>query len=265
MQKQLIREQFRKRVARSGNSGAVWVPKDWLGEEIVVMRLATPKLSLKEELLHILLPHLSSISAIFLYGSYARNEETKDSDIDVLIVAHQKFSLKPVQRFDITVIEHAKLHDSVQKNPFLYALVHEAKPLMNSVLLEELRQIQPHFKSFIIWYKETTKDSIASSKELLDLDKLESDYLTSYSVLYSLFLRLRGVFLLQSLLHKKTFSNASFKQFMTKHISLSEFMTAYTVYKKVRDHQKIATTTIPLFLPYKLLELLQQELRRLHD
>ncbi|HBE02769.1 MAG TPA: hypothetical protein DC049_09875, partial [Spirochaetia bacterium] len=51
----MFKEQIRRKVARSGNGGAVWVPKDWLGEEIIVTRLETPKLSLEEELINILL------------------------------------------------------------------------------------------------------------------------------------------------------------------------------------------------------------------
>ena len=39
MQEQITKEQIRKRVVRSGNGGAVWVPKDWLGEEIIVTRI----------------------------------------------------------------------------------------------------------------------------------------------------------------------------------------------------------------------------------
>lgn len=265
MQKQLIQEQLRKRVARSGNSGAVWVPKDWLGEEILVTRLATPKLSLEEELFNILLPHMQDISAIFLYGSYARKEETKDSDIDIFVIAKHKFTLKPTKRFDITVIEHTKLQETVQKNPFIYTLVHEARPLINSTLLAELQAIKPEFKQFIYWYKETTEDSILSNKELLALDALESSYLTSYSVVYSLILRLRGVFLLQSVLHHKQFSNASFKQFITKSLSLADFTKVYTIYRKVRDNQKIDPIKIELTLANKLLELLQKEVRRLHD
>ena len=62
MQNQMFKEQIRRKVARSGNGGAVWVPKDWLGEEIIVTRLETPKLSLEEELINILLPYLKNIS-----------------------------------------------------------------------------------------------------------------------------------------------------------------------------------------------------------
>ena len=41
-----IKEQLVKRVVRSGNGGAVWVPKDWLGQEVVVILPQKPKLEL---------------------------------------------------------------------------------------------------------------------------------------------------------------------------------------------------------------------------
>ena len=44
MQNLVIKEQLRKKVNKSGNSGAVWVPKAWLGEEILITR-QDPKIS----------------------------------------------------------------------------------------------------------------------------------------------------------------------------------------------------------------------------
>lgn len=264
MQRQIIKEQIRKRVARSGNSGAVWVPKNWLGEEILVTRLETPKLSLDEELLNLLLPHLQDISGIYLYGSYARKEETKYSDIDVLVVAKKTFALKPFKRFDITLIEYAKIQDAVKKNPFVYALIHEAKPILNSVFLDTLRQLQPDFKQFVTWYKETTLDSIASTKELLELDKLESPHITSYSIIYSLLLRLKGIFLIQSLLNNKKFSNFSFRRFLALAIPTSSFAKLFAAYRQVRDNEKTSHLRIETTLADKLLTLLQREVKRLH-
>ncbi len=265
MKNQLIQEQIRKRVARSGNSGAVWVPKDWLGEEILVTRLQTPKLSLGEELINILLPYLKDISGIFLYGSYARKEETKGSDIDVLIIAKNTFTMKHTKKFDITVLETSKIEDVVQKNPFIYAMLREAKPLFNSSLLEELQQSKKNFKPFIRWFKETTLDSIVSTKELIDLDSEESTYLTSYSVVYSLLLRLRGIFLLHSVLTNKPFTNALFKKYLTRFISVSSFIKLLQIYRNVRDNKKIDSVQIEIVLANKLLDLLQREVGSFHD
>src|SRR3989338_2250423 len=123
MQNLIIKEQIRKKVARSGNGGAVWVPKDWLGEEIIVTRIKTPKLSLEEELINVLLPYLKDICGIFLYGSYARKDETKNSDIDILVIGKNKIKIGNTKRFDINFIEIKKIKEAVQKNPFVYAII----------------------------------------------------------------------------------------------------------------------------------------------
>jgi len=148
IQKLAIKEQIVKKVVKSGNGGAVWVPKDWLGEEIIVTRLETPKLSLEEELINILLPYLKNISGVFLYGSYARREETKDSDIDVLVIGKNKLRIGNTKRFDLDFIEIKKIRNVVQKNPFVYAIIKEAKPIFNSDLLDELKQSKKDFSYF---------------------------------------------------------------------------------------------------------------------
>lgn len=264
MQELLIKEQIRKKVARSGNGGAVWVPKDWLGEEIIVTRIEKPKLSLNEEIINALLPYLKDISGVFLYGSYARNEETKDSDIDVLVIAKNKAELKNVKRFDINFIEINKIKEAVQKNPFIYAMINEAKPVINSCLLEELKQSKKDFKKFIKWYKETTYDSIKISREFVNLDEIDSSYLTSYNVVYSLILRLRGIFLIKSVLSNKNFSNSSFKKFITKHAHESEFKKAYKIYMNIRGNKKIGDEKIEISAVKNLLKILEEEINSLY-
>ncbi|MEK6835291.1 MAG: DUF2080 family transposase-associated protein [Nanoarchaeota archaeon] len=265
MQNLIVKEQIRKKVARSGNGGAVWVPKDWLGEEIIVTRIETPKLSLEEEIINILLPYLKDISGIFLYGSYARKEEIKDSDIDVLVIAKNAYKIKNNKKFDINFIEIKKIREAVQKDPFIYAIINEAKPIINSYLLDELKGNKKNFKDFIKWFKETTNDSIKIAKEFIDLDEMESNYLTSYNVIYSVILRLRGIFLIKSVLNNDKFSNSFFKKFIIKLIPEFEFKKTYKIYKDLRDNKKIANVKIGIGIVKKLLEILEMEVKSLND
>ncbi len=263
MHKLIVKEQIRRKVARSGNGGAVWVPRDWLGEEIIVTRIESQKLSLEEELIKILLPYLKDISGVFLYGSYARKEETQNSDIDILVIAKNKLKIENTKRFDINFIEVKKIKEAVQKNPFIYAIINEAKPIINSYLLEDLKQNKKDFKDFIKWFKETTYDSINIANEFIGLDKLESNYLDSYNVVYSLILRLKGIFLIKLVLEDKEFSNLSFKRFITQFISESEFRKLYGVYRSIRDDKKLGDLKIEISLIKKLFEVLQQEVKNL--
>jgi len=234
-----IKEQLKKTVKKSGNGGAVWVPRNWLGEEIIITRLETPKLSIKEKSINFLLPHLKDISGIFLYGSYARKEETSESDIDIIVIAKNKFNISNTGKFDIDIIEFKKIENLIEKNPiFYYSIIKESKPILNSLLLEKLKKIKLNTKNFK-WFINTTKDHIKSNREFIELDKLDGEYLTSYVVIYSIILRLRGIFLIKCLMNKVNYSNKSFKKWLLKNIPNLDYKIAYAIYKEIRDNKKV--------------------------
>lgn len=260
-----VQEQLIKRVVSSGNGGAVWVPRSWLGEEIVVIRPEKPELDLKGKIIKLLIPHLKDIIAIFLYGSYARNEQEADSDADVLVIAKNKFDLKKHEKMDIKVIELSKLKETLEKNPIMYlSILQEAKPIINSSLLEELKKIKIDYKKFK-WFIETTADHIKTSKEFIELDKLDGEYLTSYSVVYSTILRLRGIFLIKCLIDKKHYSNKLFKKWLLqKDISDLEYRAAYSIYRSIRDNKKI-DKKIKISAAEALLNILIKEINDLKE
>jgi len=235
-----IQEQLTKRVVSSGNGGAVWVPRSWLGEEIIVIRPEKPELDIKEKIIKILIPHLKEVIAVFLYGSYARNEQESDSDIDVLVIAKNKFNIKKYKKIDIKVIQLEKLKETIEKNPIMYlSILREAKPIINSSLLDELKKIEIDYKNFK-WFIETTLDHIKTNKKFIELDKLDGQYLTSYSVIYSIILRLRGVFLIKCFISKENYSNRLFKKWLLVYnISNLEYRAVYGAYRSVRDNKKV--------------------------
>ena len=126
-----IREQIVKTVVKSGNGGAVWVPKGWLGQEVVVILPEKPKLGLKEKIVHLLEPYLKDIISVGIYGSYARGEHAKGSDIDVLVVTRDK-SIKldfKEEKLDIVSFTIDKFKTAIQKYPAVYyQMVQEAEP-----------------------------------------------------------------------------------------------------------------------------------------
>ena len=207
-----IREQIVKTVVKSGNGGAVWVPKNWLGQEVVVILPQKPKLEIREKVIHLLEPYLKDIVSVFIYGSYARHEETKYSDIDVMVITEKpvKINIKE-PKLEIITFELEKLKKAIEKYPVMYyQMVNEAEPLINSYILEDLKEIKIDKENFKDYLNET-KEHIKSSKELLELDKLDGEFIKSYSVLYSIILRLRGVFIIKCFLNKEKFSNKNFK------------------------------------------------------
>ncbi len=258
-----IKEQIVKKVVKSGNGGAVWVPRGWLGQEVVVILPEKPRMELREKIIHLLEPYLKDIISVFLYGSYARHEETKESDVDVVVLTKDK----PIKidakepNLEIISFQLEKFKAAIEKYPVMYyQIVQEAEPLINGCVLEDLRKINIK-KEALKKYLTETKEHIKSNLEFIELDKLDGDYLKSYSVLYSLVLRLKGIFIMRCILDKLKFSNKLFRKWLLKNgFKNQEFEQSYGVYRAVRDNKSINKLKIQLTIAEKLLDILKKEI-----
>jgi len=76
-----------RQVSRWGNGAGILLPREWMGNQVKVI-LIDRTLEIKKEVFNILEPYLDDIVGIYLVGSYARREETEDSDIDILVLSH---------------------------------------------------------------------------------------------------------------------------------------------------------------------------------
>lgn len=268
LQQLAIKEQLTKRVVRSGNGGAVWVPKTWLGEEVVIILPEKPRLSMKEQIFHLLEPHLQDILSVSIYGSYARHEATEESDVDVLVITKDKqFKvLSPDGKIEFLVLPLQKMKEAMQKYPAVYyQIAQEAEPLINASVLQELKTIPLQKKSVLEYLKET-KEHIKSNKEFIELDKLDGIYLTSFSVLYSLLLRLRALFMIDCILSHTAFSNNLFKKWIYKKgIHPQDFEACYIVYRAIKENKKIAQIKIKVETVEKIVTLLEQEMQSIEE
>ena len=192
-----VKEQIVREVNLIGNGAHIFAPKEWANEKVLVVRLE--KKSVKEELLEILYPYLDKITAVFIYGSYARKEETKDSDVDVLVIAKEKFKIEKNNKFQIIVLAEVEIDNTVRLNPILmYSIFKEASAVINSGYLELLKKHKIDYSSFSSFIK-SSHDSLKSNIELLELDK-KTGKNVSNSIIYSLILRLRGIFIIENLI-----------------------------------------------------------------
>lgn len=259
-----IKEQIVKSVVKSGNGGAVWVPKDWLGQEVIVILPDKPKLDVKERIIHLLEPYLKDIISVAVFGSYARNEQTKDSDIDVLVITQDKELKIDLKNENIEIISLPidKFKTAIEKYPAIYyQMVHEAEPLINGSVLEELKSIQFNKTAFKNYLKDT-KEHIKSNKEFIELDKIDNVYLKSYSVLYSLILRLRTIFAIGCTLNKDKFSNKKFRSwFISQNLSGKDFDDSYGAYRLIRDNKKVKNLKIKIEVAEKILNILENEVK----
>ena len=84
-----VHEEIVKRVVPFGNGSIVFTPKKWIGQTVRVILEQEP-INIKEDVLKTLQPFLEQVEGIYLFGSFARNEQEIDSDIDVLVIASKK-------------------------------------------------------------------------------------------------------------------------------------------------------------------------------
>ena len=179
------KEQIVREVNLIGNGAHIFAPKEWANEKVLVIRLE--KKSIKEELLEILYPYLDKIIAVFIYGSYARKEETKDSDVDVLVIAKEKFKIERSNKFQIIVLAEEEINNAIRLKPILmYSIFKEASAVINSGYLELLKKQKIDYSLFSSFIK-SSYDSLKSNIELLELDK-KTGKTISNSVIYSLIL-----------------------------------------------------------------------------
>ena len=264
IQKLAVKEQIIKTVVKSGNGGAVWVPKNWMGEEVVVILPEKPRLEYREKIVHLLEPYLKHVSSVGIYGSYARNEQSSQSDIDVLVITkdkHIKFDFKE-EKVDIVSFTIDKFKKAIEKYPAVYyQMVQEAEPLINEYVLNELKSIKINKNSFSDYLKETG-EHLESDRQLLELDNIDYTYLKSFSVLYSGMLRLRGMFIIGCILKKGKFSNRDFKKWSaSKGIASKDFEDSYKAFRLVRDDEDTSKLRIKIVLAEKILNILEKELR----
>ena len=263
MQKLVVREQIVKKVVKSGNGGAVWVPKSWLGQEVVVILPEKQKLGIREKIVHLLEPYLKYIVAAGIYGSYARNEQTDESDIDLLVITKDKnlrLDFKE-EKIEITSFPIDKFRMAIERHPAVYyQAVQEIEPLVNGYVFEELRNIKIANASFRGYLKET-REHIKSNREFLELDRMDGAYLKSYSALYSSILRLRGLFVIRCILDKSSFSNKNFRNWLVgSGLSSNEFAESYKAYCLVSGGEKASMLKIRIDVAEKVLNILEREL-----
>lgn len=110
MQEQLIRK-----VKLFGNGAHVSAPKEWLNEDIMIVRLSSP-LDIKENIIKILKSYSEDILGIYLVGSYARSEQREDSDIDVIAITSKTNKIIKEGKYEIILISRENLEKQLKNN-----------------------------------------------------------------------------------------------------------------------------------------------------
>jgi len=223
-----------KQIIRVGNSSGVLLPRRWYGGEVRIELVERPT-NIKKDILEILDTFLSDISGIYLVGSYARNEQTKNSDIDILVITSDINKNIKKGKYEITLMSKKNIERQLKENllPILPWLI-EAKPILNKELIENYKKTQLTKKN-LKWHIDTTKSAMRVVKEDIKLSEQFSEIKMMNASAYSLILRLRTLYIIDCLKKKKLWKK---KEFLDLVESISGSLNVYKIYIDIKNKNK---------------------------
>ena len=222
-----------KPIVRVGNSAGIVLPREWLNGKAKVELIEKP-IDIKKEILEILGPYLEDIQGIYLVGSYARGEEIKDSDVDILVITNKTNRYVSKGKYEIILISKENIESALRKNilPILPMLC-EAKAIMNKELIERYKKIGIN-KTNLRSRLELCKSALAIVRETIKLDK-EWPSNCSDAVAYSLILNLRTIYIINKLRQKRKLSIKELKSLIIK---ISGSLKSYEGYLRAKNNKK---------------------------
>lgn len=192
-----------KQTIKLGNSSAVILPRAWIKQKVKVQLI---KETITDKILEILKERdiLKEARGIYITGSYARDEQTTDSDIDILVITNSLNKQMSINNYEITLISKSSLDSKIKTNLYLLATIKEAKTILNDSLLQYYKALSPEIpiKKHLEEIKKITKINSSS----IELSK-ENKEKVADGIIYSIILRLRELYLIDSIINNKKYSN----------------------------------------------------------
>lgn len=246
-----------KNTIRVGNSAGVLLPKEFLNTQV---KIILQPLDIEKDVLDILSERnlLPNVVGVYLAGSYARNEQTIESDIDVLVITDKINDKIKKEKYDLMLVSKDLVDEKMKKNIFpLLPMMIEAKPIINKLLLEDYLKTRIT-KDNIKWHIETTKSAMNVVREYIRLAEETGKGVVDIGA-YSLILRLRTIYLINCLRKNKKWTKKGFLD-LVKEISGS--LNAYERYlesknKDTKEHK------LPLNESRKLMDYNNKKIREI--
>src|SRR3989344_122009 len=228
-----------KKTVRAGNSSAVILPRAWLDQEVrVELVKKTPEIILYETLKIISTQiNTKEIIGIYMVGSYARGEEDRESDIDILIIT-RSIDKEMISEgiYNILIISQELLKWKLENDLLpIGPMLAEAVPLINSSYLDNIN-VNSTYKN-LKWYIDTTKDKIGLIRRALDSTKGKVDN----SVIYTIVLRIRTLHTIKKLIKNEKYSKKEFLSLIDKISGSDSAYEAYVLVKNNLDEDAITT------------------------
>jgi predicted nucleotidyltransferase len=250
-----------KNVGSWGNSAGILLPKEWLGNKVKIV-LIERSLEIKKEVISMIWDYLEDILGVYLTGSYSRGEQEEDSDIDVIVISHNTKKEIISGKYSISIIPIENIKKTLKDNPILILpRLNEAKTILNPLLLNELKTAKISKVSFKKYLGETHK-IIKINQDLLNLEQMST--LESNEIIYSLILRLRGIYLINCILQKENYTKKRFLEYLCKSSKdTEEIKKAYSIYKKIRDEKSVKKLKLKKEIASSLINFAVKELNKL--
>ncbi|MEA3330054.1 MAG: nucleotidyltransferase domain-containing protein [Nanoarchaeota archaeon] len=221
-----------KQTIKLGNSAGVILPKEWEDKKV---RVELIDKSITESILETLIDEklLKNVIGVYLTGSYARGEETAQSDIDILIVTDNKTKQIKKRKQEISFISKEKFEKNLSKNIFLLSQIKEAKIIINNEYIKQFKEMK--LKISVKKFVKEKKNYMKNMKNIINSEDIVED-----GIAYSLILRLRETYLAYHLLKERKYQNKRFKDLIKKQAGSLEIYDAYfRVKNNLREINKI--------------------------
>ncbi len=232
-------EQITKIVQEIGNGGHIYLPKEIIGKKVIITIREKTIEDIEEEIINFLKPHLKHIQGVYLYGSYARNEQTPESDIDILVITDGKIKInRGMNEYEIVSMSLEQLEKAIGYTaPLVLPLLKEAIPIINQQLIEKYKR-EKLTKKNTRWYIETTESSLKLAKYLLKERDIEG-------VVYPLVMRLRGLHMIASLIGNKQYSEKEVISYLIKKgITVDKIRQLNKMYREIREKKTITGNSL---------------------
>ncbi len=244
-----------KNTIRVGNSAGVLLPKEFLNTQVKVV---LQPLNVEKDILEILLKEdiLKSILGAYLIGSYARKEQTIESDVDVLVITDKINKRIERGKYEIICLSKEDVEKELKENalPILPMMV-EAKTIMNEGLIKDYVNC-PLTKKNLKWHIDTTKSAMRVVKEYIKLAE-EIEEKVSDAASYSLILRLRTLYITNCLIKGRSWTKEEFLDLIKK---ISSSLIAYERYLDSKNNNS-KEYKLPIDEAKKLMDYINKEIK----
>ena len=252
-----MEEAIVKNTIRVGNSAGVLLPKKYLNSRV---KIIFEPLNVEKDILEILAEKnlLKEVLGVYLIGSYARKEETIESDVDVLVITQNTGKTIKEGKYDILCISKEELERNLVENilPIL-PMIKEAKAIINEDLLKEYIKSPLTIKN-LKWHIDTTKSAMKVVKEFINSYE-EKGKNVGDAIAYSLILRLRTLYIIDCLNKGKLWKKEEFLRLVKK---ISGSLIAYERYIKSKNNNTLEHK-LPIEEAKKLMNYINKKIKEI--